>query len=101
MKYIDKLSKLNVEDILTEMRISKNEDIKNLKYTVYNGKLFVIHGKAENGQNIESIYTDYKIEKIYNSDPSNYDQRKFRNSMIRLFKNYANDLEDHLSTEKE
>ncbi len=101
MKYIDKLSTLEIEDLLTEMRISKNEDIKKLKYIKFAGKLRVVHGKTENGENIESIYTDYEIQKIYNSVPSNYDQRKFQNSMVRFFKNYAADLEEYQKSEKE
>ncbi len=101
MKYINLLSSANIEDILTEMRIMKNENIQKLKYTIHAGKLIVLHGQTDNGEPIKSIYTDYKIEKIYNSDPSNYDQRKYRNSMVRLFKNYADDLEDYLNNEKE
>ncbi len=101
MNYIDRLSSLNVEDILTEMRISKLENIQKIPYIKFGGKLRVVHGKNKAGDNIESVYTEFKIEKIYNSEPSNYDQIKFQNSMSRIFKDYAQDLEDYQNSENE
>ncbi len=94
MNYINRLTSEQIKDLLTEMRISKHENINKLPYAIYGGKLHVVHGKNKNNEKIESIYGEYEIEKIYNSAPSAYDQRRFLNCMITLLHktNYLKDM---------
>lgn len=82
--FIDKLTKSKEQRLLSEMRKDPKEDIMaNTEISSYGGRLFVVHGR-KNGRRIESIYTDYLVEKIYGDEPTNYIQDRFQNIMISL-----------------
>ena len=83
--FIDKLTKDKQKKLLEEMRIKPNEDvIANTSISSYGNRLYVVHGRNEENELIESVYTDFFIEKIYGSEPSEYDQDRFQNIMISL-----------------
>ena len=82
--FIDKLTKAKEKALLLEMRMDPKEDvIAHTEISSYGGRLFVVHGR-KNGIRIESIYTDFLVEKIYGDTPSRYVQDRFQNTMINL-----------------
>ncbi len=72
--------------LLEEMRISKKENPKLIFYNLINNKMRIFHSPIrKGGPKLESVFTQFEIIKIYNSEPSEYDQSRFRNFMISEF----------------
>lgn len=85
--FIDKLPNFKLVKLLEEMKAKPTENVvASTEISAYGGKLHVVHGKDHKGNLVESIYTDYYIEKIYGSTPSDYDQLRFQNTMKELLK---------------
>lgn len=82
MKFINKLSSLQVIELIKEFKITKNEDETKTLFSFYDDALHIIHTKTSDGRKIESIFKDFYIEQIYNVKPSLYDNRRFQNFMI-------------------
>lgn len=99
--FIEKLTIHQRQDLLWEMRIHPREDVRDYMVSFYTNRLRVNHGKTRNGERIESIYKDFEIEKIYNSEPSRYDQKKFQNFMTNLLGQvYADHLKEYLKNKE-
>ncbi len=96
MNYLEMLTNQQIRLLLQEMSISKKENIADIPFSVINGVLHVTHGKTEKGI-IESIYNEFEIVKIYNSAPSNYDQKRYQNIMSILLEKeqYRKSLNEH------
>ncbi len=96
--YLENMTQKQIRDFFVEMRISQREDIENLPYSIYNGILKAVHGKTKNGDDIVTEFTEFELIKIYNSDPSKYDQKKFQNYMCNTLENtnYKKDLNEYL-----
>ena len=78
-QYIDKLSNHKLLQLLDGMKIKPTENIiTSCEISAFNGKIHVYHGKNEFGDNVESIYNDFLIEKLYGCTPSDYDQIRFQ-----------------------
>lgn len=84
-QFIENLPKYKQKILLEEMRIHPDEDvISSTEISGYGGKMYVVHGHTKSGIRVESIYTDFIIEKLYNSTPSEYDIDRYQNTMIKL-----------------
>ena len=78
--------------LLDAMKIDPKEDITNHTAICLNGFLKVYHQsyanmKHKKRKEIISIFSDFKVIKLYNSTPSDYDQEHYRNVMCDIFKN--------------
>lgn len=94
-KYIDKLSNYKLLKLLEKMKIKSSENIiTSCEISAYNGKVHVYHGKSESGEDVESVYDDYLIEKLYGCVPSDYDQIRYQYIMKEIApKEYSDDCE--------
>lgn len=95
--YLEKLnstSKTKLYFLLREFRISPDENVENSGFACFNGELRVTHWEYHNQV---SIYSDFKIIKLYGAEPSSYDQRRYRNIMASLLKEecYAEEAKKH------
>ena len=101
--FIERLNIPQKLDLLQDMRISSKENPNTMPTVFYGGKMHVVHGKTKSGEKIESVYGEFEIVKIYNSEPSKYDQRRFQNYMIKIFEKdgYRKKLEEYLKQKEE
>ena len=96
-EFIDKLPTFKVIKLLEAMRYSSSENIvSTAQISCYGNKLYVVHGIDNKGQRIESVYTDYVVEKIYGDQPSTYDQFHFQAVMTELIDIKTNRYETSL-----
>lgn len=95
--------------LLEAFQIAPEEDIKDHTAICLHGFLKVYHisyAKLKNKKrdSIVSIFKDYKVIKLYNSTPSEYDQEVYRNIMCAIFdeggNKYKRGLRKFLAEEK-
>ncbi len=96
--YMERINILQIHALIEEMRITKAERPCDANWIRVNGVLHIFHeGYIKKKPRIESIFTQYQILKIYNVEPSLYDQKRFQNFMISLYgEDYATDLKNFL-----
>lgn len=101
--YLENMTQKQIRDFFTEMRISQYEDIEHLPYSIFNGTLKAVHGKNKRGEDIVTEFNQFELIRIYNSIPSNYDQKKFQNYMCNTLEktDYKKDLDEFLNNYKE
>ena len=88
--------------LLEEMHINRKDDVREFFTYFIDNKIFVDHGKNKNNETIKSIYSDFSVEKLYNSEPSLYDQTRFQNFMIEIFgKEYLKDLKEYYAKQNQ
>lgn len=99
--YLENMTQKQIRDLFMEMRISQYEDIEHLPYSIFNGILKAVHGKNKRGEDIVTLFSQFELIRIYNSIPSNYDKKKFRNYMCNTLENtdYEKDLEEYLNNQ--
>ena len=92
--YIEKLMspKSRWYKLLETIKIDPNEDLEDSNSVCINGVLRIYHGSYEKMKHkpknsIVSVFTDYKIIKIYGQEPSEYDQQLYQNVMTAIFEN--------------
>ncbi len=102
MNYIEKLQLPHILGLIEEMKISRDENIHDITSSIHRCKLHTYHGKLKDNTQLECIYTEFEIEKLYNTKPSKYDQRRFQNYMISIFgRKYKSDLKAYLLSKEE
>lgn len=99
--FVERLTLIQTNNLLKEMRINTTENVNTIEVAIYGGKIYARHGKIK-GKEIQSVYSDFEIEKIYNSAPSDYDQKRYQNYMKSVFeKEYEQSLKAFLSNKED
>lgn len=88
MEYLNKLTHNKLGKLLRLISIKPFETdeyiILNSCISIYDNRLHILHGRDSDGDLIETVLTDFYVEKIYGFTPSLYDQVRFQETMKNL-----------------